>query len=182
LAVLGAGHLEGTARHLETDQSAPADQLLALNAEPPPSWFGRWFGYAMIALVLGGFVWGFWHSGKLGIELLTSWILITAAGGAVGALAAGAHPLSILASALSSPLTPLHPALSSGMVSGAMEAWLRKPKVADFQRLRDDVMHWRGWWQNAVTRVFLVFALSNLGTSIAVWIAIGRGAGKIATQ
>jgi len=182
LAVLGAGHLEGTARHLETDQSAPADQLLALNAEPPPSWFGRWFGYAMIALVLGGFVWGFWHSGKLGIELLTSWILITAAGGAVGALAAGAHPLSILASALSSPLTPLHPALSSGMVSGAMEAWLRKPKVADFQSLRDDVMHWRGWWHNAVTRVFLVFALSNLGTSIAVWIAIGRGAGKIATQ
>ncbi|PJA38001.1 MAG: conjugal transfer protein TraB, partial [Lysobacterales bacterium CG_4_9_14_3_um_filter_62_6] len=70
----------------------------------------------------------------------------------------------------------------SGMVSGAMEAWLRKPKVADFQSLRDDVMHWRGWWHNAVTRVFLVFALSNLGTSIAVWIAIGRGAGKIATQ
>lgn len=180
LVVIGAGHLDGTAKALAEQTGAPAAILTALRQEPPPSWFGRWFGYALIALVLAGFGWGFLHGSKTGIDLLLSWSLITAAGGALGALAAGAHPLSILAAALSSPLTPLHPALSSGMLSGAVEAWVRKPRVADFQRLRDDVMHWRGWYRNAVTRVFLVFTLSNIGTAIAVWVAIARGAGKIA--
>ncbi|MGD9583735.1 MAG: TraB/GumN family protein [Lysobacterales bacterium] len=182
LVVIGAGHLDGIARALSDPADHPAAILAALRQEPPPSRFARWFGYTLIALVLAGFAWGFLHSADTGIDLLLSWSLITASGGALGALAAGAHPLAILVSALSSPLTPLHPALSSGMLSGAVEAWLRKPRVADFQRLRDDVMHWRGWYRNAVTRVFLVFTLSNIGTAIAVWVAIARGAGKIAGQ
>ena len=90
--------------------------------------------------------------------------------------------LSILAAAVSSPLTPLHPALASGMISGAVEAWVRKPKVEDFAQLRDDVMHWRGWWRNSVTRVFLVFFLTSFGTSIGVWIAIGINTGKMAAH
>ena len=182
LVVIGAGHLAGTARALTEPGHSPLTKLAALRAEPPASWFGRWFGYALIALVLAGFGWGFLHGAGTGIELLLSWSLITAVGGALGALAAGAHPLAILVAALSSPVTPLHPALSSGMLSGAVEAWLRKPKVGDFQRLRDDVMHWRGWYRNAVTRVFLVFTLSNIGTAIAVWVAIARGAGKLASK
>ncbi len=182
LVVIGAGHLDGIVRALADPAETPAAILAVLRAEPPPSWFGRWFGYALIALVLAGFGWGFLHGADTGIDLVLSWSLITAVGGALGALAAGAHPLAILASALSSPITPLHPALSSGMLSGAVEAWMRKPRVADFQNLRDDVGHWRGWYRNAVTRVFLVFTLSNIGTAIAVWVAIARGAGKIAGQ
>jgi pheromone shutdown protein TraB len=29
----------------------------------------------------------------------------------------------------------------------------------------------RGWWRNRVSRVFLVFFLTSLGTAIGVWIA-----------
>lgn len=182
LAVLGAGHLEGIERHLRDDQQPPADQLSEVNGEPKPSNFGKWFGYALIVVVLGGFVWGFAHSEKLGLDLLINWVLITAGMGALGALLAAAHPFSIIAAAISSPITPLHPALASGMISGAVEAWVRKPKVEEFARLRDDVMHWRGWWRNSVTRVFLVFFLTSFGTSIGVWIAIGVNAGKFAAQ
>ncbi len=51
-----------------------------------------------------------------------------------------------------------------------------------FARLRDDVMHWRGWWRNSVTRVFLVFFLTSFGTSIGVWIAIGINTGRMAAN
>ncbi|MDZ4812482.1 MAG: TraB/GumN family protein [Pseudomonadota bacterium] len=182
LAVLGAGHLEGIERHLNSDQQQPAELLLEVISEPKSSNVGKWLGYALIVLVLGGFAWGFSRSERLGLDLLINWTVITASMGALGALAAAAHPLSILAAAVSSPLTPLHPALASGMVSGAVEAWVRKPKVEDFAQLRDDVMHWRGWWRNSVTRVFLVFFLTSFGTSIGVWIAIGINTGKMAAH
>ncbi len=182
LAVLGAGHLEGIERHLNSDQLQPAVLLLDVIGEPKSSNVGKWLGYALIVLVLGGFAWGFSRSERLGLDLLINWIVITASMGALGALAAAAHPLSILAAAVSSPLTPLHPALASGMVSGAVEAWVRKPKVEDFAQLRDDVMHWRGWWRNSVTRVFLVFFLTSFGTSIGVWIALGINTGKMAAH
>lgn len=182
LAVLGAGHLEGIERHLATDQQAPTDLLRDVSAEPKPSNFGKWFGYALIAVVLGGFAWGFAHSEQMGRDLLINWVMITAGMGALGALLAAAHPFSIIAAAVVSPITPLHPALASGMISGAVEAWVRKPKVDDFARLRDDVMHWRGWWRNSVTRVFLVFFLTSFGTSIGVWIAIGINTGKVAAN
>ncbi len=182
LAVLGAGHLEGIERQLREASKAPAELLVDVSAEPKPSNFGKWFGYVLIAFVLGGFAWGFMRSERLGMDLLINWVVITAAMGALGALAAAAHPLSILAAAISSPLTPLHPALASGMVSGAVEAWVRKPKVEAFVRLRDDVMHVKGWWRNAVTRVFLVFFLTSFGTAMGVWIAIAINAGKMAAQ
>ena len=94
----------------------------------------------------------------------------SAVGGALGCLAAGGHPLSILAAAVSSPLTPLHPALASGTVSAVVEAWVRKPTYADFLRLRDDTGHISGWWKNRVARVLVNFFLTSLGTAIAVWV------------
>jgi pheromone shutdown protein TraB len=57
------------------------------------------------------------------------------------------------------------------MVSGAVELWARKPRVADFEALRVDLDSVRGWWRNRVSRVFLVFFLTSLGTAIGVWIA-----------
>jgi pheromone shutdown protein TraB len=81
------------------------------------------------------------------------------------------HPLSILAAFVASPLTPLHPALSSGMASALVEAWARKPTVADFAHLRNDVTSPRGWWRNRVARVLLNFFLTSFGTAAGVWIA-----------
>jgi pheromone shutdown protein TraB len=142
--------------------------------------FGTWFGIFLTVFVLGGFAYGFAHSRELGLDLVITWTAITAIGGALGAIAAGAHPLSIAAGAIASPITPLHPALASGMLSGLVEAWVRKPRVADFAALRDDLLKWQGWWRNRVARVFVTFMLTNLGTGIAVWIAISKMGGIVA--
>jgi pheromone shutdown-related protein TraB len=180
LAVVGAGHLEGIARELESGTIVPDAVLELLGREPPPSKFARWFGIALLALLLGGFVWAFGRGRAVGMDVVTIWVLYTAVGGALGALAAAAHPLSILVSALVSPITPFHLALSSGMVSGATELWLRRPQVGDFALLRDDLGTVRGWWRNRVSRVFLTFMLSNVGTALGVWIAGARMATRLA--
>ena len=171
LAVVGAGHLKGLRAALAEGNDVPAATLAALDHVKPPSripWFTLVFG----GLLLAGFGWGFYHGGvDLGAKLVLDWIVITAIGGALGAAAAGAHPLSIAAAALCSPITPLIPALSSGMVSAFVEAWLRKPTYQDMLNLRHDTATLGGWWRNRFARVFVNFMLANMGTSLAVWIA-----------
>lgn len=170
LAVVGAGHLKGLAEHLRGDHDEPAAALAELDALPRSSNI-PWFTIFVAAFLLGGFAWGWVQGGAaFGGELMLQWAAITAIGGALGCLAAGGHPLSILAAAISSPFTPLHPALASGTVSAAVEAWVRKPTYADFLRLRDDTGHVTGWWKNRVARVLVNFFLTSLGTAIAVWI------------
>lgn len=179
LAVIGAGHLQGMARHLSQDEAAPEavreelEQLSAKSRVP-------WFTIILTLFVIGGFAFGFWQGGvDVGSDLILQWVLATGLLGALGCAIAGGHPLSILAAFVASPLTPLHPALASGTVSALVEATLRKPTYADFMALRDDVQTARGWWKNRVARVLLNFGLTSLGTAIGVWTGGLRMLGKL---
>ena len=179
LAVVGAGHLQGLARHLRDDREAPAEVASTLEQVEAKSGI-PWFTLALAAFVLGGFAWGFWQGGaELGGDLVLYWVLLTGALGALGCALAGGHPLSIVAAFVASPLTPLHPALASGTVSARVEAWVRKPTYADFMALRDDVQSVRGWWRNRVARVLLNFFLTSLGTAIGVWLGGARMLGRL---
>jgi pheromone shutdown-related protein TraB len=169
LAVVGAGHLQGLARHLREETRAASAVRGELEQLPEKSGI-PWFTIALAAFVIGGFAWGFWQGGiDVGSDLLLQWVLATGALGALGCALAGGHPLSIVVAFLASPITPLHPALASGTLSALTEAWLRKPTYADFMALRDDVQTLRGWWRNRVARVLLNFFLTSLGTAIGVW-------------
>jgi pheromone shutdown protein TraB len=55
--------------------------------------------------------------------------------------------------------------------SAGVEAWLRKPRVADFDSLRDDVAHWSGWWKNRIARTLLNFMFVTLGTLVGEYVA-----------
>ncbi len=171
LAVVGAGHLAGLAKYLAQDEAEPTHEISTLKQVPPPKPWGTWIGIALTVFLLGGFAWGFHQGADIGTEFVLRWILFTGIGGAIGCLLAGGHPLSLVAAFVVSPITPLHPALSSGMVSAWVEAWLRRPRVADFSRLRDDVGSPGGWWRNRVARVFVNFFLTNLGTAAGVYLA-----------
>ena len=171
LAVVGAGHLAGLAEKLGKDLEDPTSQRVELDRVPPPGRWGTWIGILITLFVLGGFAYGFSQGAEVGTDLVLRWVLATGLLGAVGCLAAGGHPLSVAGAFVASPLTPLHPAMSSGMVSALIEAWVRRPTVADFAALRDDVGSPRGWWRNRVARVLLNFFLTSLGTAIGVWLA-----------
>ncbi|HSH27075.1 MAG TPA: TraB/GumN family protein [Wenzhouxiangella sp.] len=170
LAVLGAGHLDGTARALEGDE-APATTVEDLRTMPPSSRLWKVLPWAVLVLVATGFIIGFSRSPQLGWALVATWVVINGTLSALGALVAGGHPLTVGTALIAAPLTSLNPTIGAGMVTGAVEAWLRKPRIADFESLRDDVARLSGWWRNRVSRVLLVFFLSNLGSAIGTWVA-----------
>jgi len=170
LAVVGAGHLAGLTRALQGHDAGNTQSLAELSAPPAPTIWPKLIGYVIIAMLIGGFAYGFSRGAEVGRDLISFYVFATGGLAALGAIIGGAHILSALAALVSAPLTVLHPALSSGMFSAAAEIWLRKPQVADFQALRDDLKHWRNWWKNRVTRVLLVFILTNLFTTIGVYL------------
>jgi len=100
--------------------------------------------------------------------------VFTAGGSAIGALIAGAHPLSILAAALAGPLKPFRPLVPSGAFSAGTELWLRRPQVGDFDALRHDLVEWRGWWRNRVARTLLIFMFTSLGMILGEYLAAFR--------
>jgi len=171
LAVLGAGHLQGVAEHLGKDQADPDETIEQLGRMPPPARWPKLLPWAVLLLVSAGFVAGFLRNPELGWSLVATWVVINGVLAALGAALARAHPLTVLSGVAAAPITSLNPTVGAGMVTAAVEAWLRKPTVADFECLRDDVASWRGWWHNRVARVLLVFMLSNFGSAAGTWIA-----------
>ena len=179
LVVIGAGHLKGLGGQLRESDDVPASTRAELEALP-----GRkripWATLALAIFVFASFSWAYWHGGaRLGNTLLLEWILWTGIGGALGCIAAGGHPLSVLGAFVWSPLKPLHPGIPSGLVSGLIQAWARKPTYDDFLKLRDDVGNLRGWYRNRVSRVLLNVILTSFGTATGVIIASVRLIGKL---
>ncbi len=171
LAVVGAGHLDGLARHLADGRSDPAAEVEKLNHLAPRSRWPRLIPWLIAALIFTGFLIGFSRSPELGWKLVLIWVTINGGLAGLGALIARAHPLTILSAVVAAPLTSLNPAIAAGMVTGLVESWIRKPRVSDLERLRLDVTSVKGWFRNPATRILLVFFFSNLGSAMGTWIA-----------
>ncbi|MCF6219202.1 MAG: TraB/GumN family protein [Candidatus Polarisedimenticolaceae bacterium] len=171
LAVLGAGHLKGIENYLGQLERNPTAEIEQLERLPTPSKWPKFIPWLIVALVLTGFAIGFSRNSELGWQLVMDWVLINGGLSALGALIAGAHPLTVLTAFVAAPLTSLNPTIGAGMVTAAVETWIRKPTVADFSAIRRDTTHLKGWWKNRVTRILLVFLLSTLGSAIGTYVA-----------
>ena len=171
LVVIGAGHLEGLAKYLEADEQDPKIEVEKLSKVPKPARWPKFVPWVIAALVITGFWIGFSRSPELGWQLVTLWVVINGSLAALGALLARGHPLTIISAMIAAPLTSLNPAVAAGMVTGAVESWVRKPKVSDLEKLRDDATTLKGWFKNPATRILLVFFFSNLGSAIGTWVA-----------
>ena len=169
LAIVGAGHLMG----MELALKSPPDQnrMDELSKKPPSRRIGYFIGWAICIFILGMFYVGYQQSPELGWSLVMTWVLINGGLSALGAALALAHPISIFAAFLAAPLTSLNPTIGAGMVVGLVESYLRKPKVTDFERLRDDIASFRMWWKNGVVRVLLIFFFANIGSAIGTYVA-----------
>lgn len=170
LAVVGAGHLNGIAKHLE-DAGDPAATLSQLDAIPEKARWPKFIPWLIVALVITGFYLGFTRNPDLGWQLVRDWVVINGGLSALGALLAAAHPLTVVTAFVAAPITSLNPTIGAGMVTAAAELLLRKPRVADFANLRHDTTRLRGWWHNRVSRTLLVFLLSTLGSAAGTYIA-----------
>jgi len=171
LVIIGAGHLAGIERELADQNDAPPALLATLNAVPQAAQWPKWIGVGLLVAIFGAIAYAFTRGVGFGTLALQDWILFTGVGAALGALVGGGHILSVLTALVVGPLKPFRPLVPVGAVAAAMEMALRRPRVADFEALRDDVIDWHGWWRNRVSRTLLVFMFSNFGMMIGEWMA-----------
>jgi pheromone shutdown protein TraB len=185
VAVVGAGHLHGIRTALgpaagvsSTDRSrwslgaSKSDGAVAsprsvdlseLETVPPASSVWKWIGWGMPAVIFMAIAWIGWEkgTGAAGDNLLF-WVLITGVPSMVGTLLALAHPLTVLTALVAAPVTSLTPVLGVGYVAAFAEAYLRPPRVHEFQSVAQDFNSARQWWKNRLLRILLVFLLSTL--------------------
>ncbi len=171
VAVVGAGHLAGILAHLRAG-GPPADLAPLLTLPPRKRWLLA-LQWAIPLLVIGLIVYGFVAvNAQVSLDMITVWILAKGLLAALGALLALAHPLTILTAFVAAPITSLNPMIAVGWVAGLCEAALRRPRVRDFEALPADLASFRGFWRNGITRILLVVALSNLGSSIGTFVGL----------
>ena len=168
VAVVGAGHVPGIKKCWNTDID-----IEALEQIPPKGKTSGILKWIIPLAILVLIVLGFYHGGaNAGTDMIWWWVLANGILAGLGAAIAMAHPLTILSSVLAAPLTSLNPMIAAGWVSGLVEAFSRKPKVKDFERLPEDILSIRGFWRNKVTRILLVVVFTNLGSSLGTFVAI----------
>jgi pheromone shutdown-related protein TraB len=174
VAVVGAGHIEGIVGHLEAlDAGRESADVSDIAEVPPRGWAGRVLPWVVPAALVALFAVGFFKSGlRMSLQMALKWLIANGGLAALGSLLALAHPLTILVGFVGAPVATLNPFIGIGLFTGVVEAFLRKPRVSDFERLQQDITSLKGFYTNRVTRILLVFFLSSIGGMIGNFIAI----------
>ncbi len=164
VAVVGAGHIPGIKVELFKEHD-----LNALNYIPKSSNWVKWLLWAIPIAILIMVISTFRISAISGVNQILQWLLWNGSLAALGAFLTAAHPLSILTAFLAAPITSLNPLLAAGWFAGIVEAMLRKPRVEDFENL-GNITTFGDFFRNRVTKILLVVALTNLGSSFGTFI------------
>ena len=165
VAVLGAAHVPGIMVEIHNDHD-----LKALSRVPKKRKGIGMIGWLIPLFIIGIIGYTFYLNRDMGIRQSISWILWNGSFSAIGAIAAFAHPLAILTAFVAAPISSLNPMLAAGWFAGIVEAYIRRPNVQDFEDLAEDAVTLKGFWRNKVTRVLLVVALTNIGSSLGTFI------------
>ncbi len=171
VAVVGAGHAQGVARLLGEGQPVDLEPLDQVPAGSPVWKYVGWLIPASIVAVFGTLAWT--RGPEVAGENLKLWALATGIPCGLGAIAALAHPLTILTAFVVAPITTLHPLLGAGHVTALVQAWVQPPRVRDFQTVSDDLGRASAWWRNRLLRVLLAFVLPSLGAMAGLYLGAG---------
>lgn len=171
IAVVGAGHVPGILAQIHD----PVDEntRYELDFIPPASLVSKIIPWLIPALVAGLFIWGF-TSGRKDIagEVALYWIMANGLLTSLGCILALAHPVTIVAGFIAAPITSLNPTIGAGFVTAIVQSILVKPRIVDFEQINNKTLKIREWWKNRVTKIFLVFILSSIGSSIGTFVAL----------
>lgn len=181
LAVLGAGHLPGAEAMLrDLASGAKNSDTTDIESVPPQGFWGKLAGYAFPAVLVLLIAAGFLTGGAIeSFGMLFRWLLWNGSLAALGTIIALGHPLAVLTAFFGAPVATINPFIGVGLFSGLVQAWARKPRVLDMERLASDVSTVRGFYKNRISHVLLIFFLSSLGGAIGNIIAIPALVGSL---
>ncbi|MFB4168820.1 TraB/GumN family protein [Virgibacillus sp. JSM 102003] len=165
VAVLGAAHVPGIKQEINKEHD-----LERLDEVPPKSKIPKIIGWSIPILILAIIAYTFYANPSAGVQQTISWVLWNGSVSAIGAAVALAHPLAILTAFVVAPITSLNPLIAAGWFAGIVQAYIRRPNVADFETISEDVFSVKGFWHNKVSRILLVVVLANLGSSLGTFI------------
>jgi len=168
VAVVGAGHLDGMTRAIE---SGKVIDLAPIEEIPPVSKVWRWVGWAIPAVIVGsigyiGLSKGFGEAS----ENALFWFLANAIPSGLAALVALAHPLTALAAFFAAPFTSLTPVIGAGYVAAFVQTWFMPPTVQEIRSVGEEIATLGGWWRNRLLKILLVFILTTLGSMVGTWV------------
>ncbi len=173
LAVVGAAHLPGIIQLLQGDEISP-ETIAEISIVTPKTTFSKMIPWLIPGIVIALFIGGFFFGNRDQLaNAATAWILANGLFSALGALLALGHPLTILSAFVAAPLTSLNPTIGAGFVTGLVQSFVAAPTVHDMEHVGDDLTTFKGWWQNRLARVLLVFLFSSIGSSIGTFVALG---------
>jgi pheromone shutdown-related protein TraB len=169
VVVVGAAHVPGMTEQL----GKPVDRA-ALDRVPPPSIVWRILKWAVPLAILAVIVW-LWRRSDASTfaHTMLAWIIPTSIGAGLLTIVTGGSILSSLTAMFVSPVARIYPLVRTSIVVGLVEAWRRKPSVADCERLPDDVQSMRGFWRNPVTRILIVATAAGLGALAGFMFGVG---------
>ncbi|MBP8718814.1 MAG: TraB/GumN family protein [Candidatus Atribacteria bacterium] len=164
VAVVGAGHIPGIKKEIYKNHD-----LESLTYIPKSSPWLKWILWAIPIAIIIIVISTFRISPPSGIDQILQWLIWNGSLAALGTLIAAGHPFSIITAFLAAPITSLNPLLAAGWFAGLVEAMVRKPKVEDFENL-GNITTFGDFFRNRVTKILLIVALANLGSSLGTFI------------
>ncbi len=174
VAVVGAGHMQGIRGLLKSNDFSEKkvdEELRELEEIPEGRGKLKYVGYLIPLLIIAIVFFGFTLKGDAFLwESIMKWVLINGSLAALGTAIALGHPFSIITAFIAAPITSLNPLLAAGWFAGAVEAKIRKPTVKDFEGLMR-LNSLRDYFGNGVTRILLVIAFANIGSSLGTFLA-----------
>jgi pheromone shutdown-related protein TraB len=174
VAVVGAAHVPGMTKQLDE----PIDRT-ELDKIPPAALWWRIAKWAVPLAFLAALVYlAKVNDAESFAKTMLAWIIPTSAGAALFTAIAGGSPFTVGAALLAAPVARVYPLVRTGIVVGIVEAWRRKPSVADCERLPEDTQSFKGFWKNPVTRILIIATAAGLGALLG----FGVGVGLIATR
>ncbi|MEM2124506.1 MAG: TraB/GumN family protein, partial [Methanolinea sp.] len=165
LAVIGAGHVAGVKRLLDSPSGIIPVHELTADVKPRP--WGKILGAgvtALFVLLLLAIAFSGVGTGVL-LSALVYWVLLHGVLAAAFTLAARGHPLSALTGFAVSWFTALNPLVAAGWFAALVEARVRKPAPSDFRRVFE-AESISEMMRIPLFRVVLVAALANIGSTL----------------
>ncbi|MBN1500389.1 MAG: TraB/GumN family protein [Spirochaetes bacterium] len=168
VAVVGAGHVPGMLKKFE--EFIPNEEKDKINFVPAPSFISKLIPWIIPGVIILGFLYGYFYGDRsYANDFFIYWVIINGSLSAIGCILALSHPLTVIAGFIAAPITSLNPTIGAGIVTGIVQTFLAKPRVTDFEEIQNGELGVLGWWRNRLTKIFLVFVLSSIGSMIGTF-------------